>query len=186
MFLKDIPELSAYKIEDWSYCSEGFKVLAWGEGATLQVGKFCSIADHVSIFLGGEHRTDWVTTYPFNVLVPEGEKFHGHPKTRGDVIIGHDVWIGSGAVIMSGVKIGNGAVIGARSVVAKDVPPYGIVAGNPGKFIRHRFSLEEIEAFQRIAWWDWDISRIKDAFPLLLSNKVREFIQLFDPLQKWE
>jgi acyl-[acyl carrier protein]--UDP-N-acetylglucosamine O-acyltransferase len=89
-------------------------------------------------------------------------------------------------VILSGVKIGSGAVIGARSVVTKDVPPYGITAGNPAKFIRHRFSHEEIESLQRISWWDWDISRIKEAFPLLLSNNVREFLQLFDPLQQWK
>lgn len=179
MFLKDIPQLSRYKIGDWSYCSEGFKVMEWGEGASFQVGKFCSIADNVSVFLGGEHRIDWITTYPFNVLVPEGSQFSGHPKTKGDVIIGNDVWIGSGAVILSGVHVGNGAVIGARSVVTRDVPAYGIASGNPAKFIRYRFSSEVIEAFEQIAWWDWDIGMIKEAFPLLLSNRIEEFIQIY-------
>ena len=53
--------------------------------------------------------------------------------------IGNDVWIGNGAIIMSGIKIGNGAVIGAGSIVTKDVGDYCIVAGNPAKFIKHRF-----------------------------------------------
>ncbi|MES9774793.1 hypothetical protein ABWK50_27840 [Priestia megaterium] len=52
-----------------------------------------------------------------SILFPEGNGFSGHPKTKGDVIICHDVWIGKDSMIMSSVKIGNGAVIGARSVI---------------------------------------------------------------------
>lgn len=52
---------------------------------------------------------------------------------KGDIVIGNDVWIGYEAVILSGVTIGDGAVIGTRAVVTKDVPPYAIVGGVPGK-----------------------------------------------------
>ncbi len=76
------------------------EVLSWGEGTTLEVGAFCSIADGVKIFLGGEHRVDWVTTYPFNFLWERAYSFKGHPASKGDVIIGNDVWIGAESVIM--------------------------------------------------------------------------------------
>ena len=148
------------------------EVRHWGEPATLKVGAFCSIAVDVLIFLGGNHRVDWITTYPFSFLRPSAKGIPGHPATKGDVIIGNDVWIGAGAVIMSGVRIGNGAVIGAYAVVTKDVPPYGIVAGNPAKFIRLRFSETEIATLEEIAWWNWPDSKIDEAMPLLLSGNI--------------
>ncbi|WP_394555782.1 acetyltransferase (plasmid) [Priestia aryabhattai] len=176
MFLNQIPELSCYKIGEWSYCGKDFKVLEWGEGSLLEIGNFCSVADNVTIFLGGEHRVDWVTTYPFNIMFTEGKHFSGHPKTKGDVIIGHDVWIGQDAMIMSGVKIGNGAAIGARSVVTKDVPPYGIVAGNPSKLVKLRFSSEIINKLEKIAWWNWDVSTITNHLSYFLSSDIDKFI----------
>ncbi len=152
--------------------------ISWGEGATVTVGKYCSISSGVVALTGGEHRVDWVTTYPFNVLWPKvAGHIQGHPKTKGDVIIGNDVWIGMDAFILSGVKIGDGAVIGAKSVVAKDVPPYAIVGGNPAKIIRYRFDPETIEKLIAIAWWDWPDEKIRLNMELLLSNNLEEFIR---------
>jgi acetyltransferase-like isoleucine patch superfamily enzyme len=106
------------------------------EGTTLEIGAFCSIASGVKIFLGGEHRVDWVTTYPFNALWEQSSHFKGHPKSKGDVIIGNDVWIGFESVILSGIKIGDGAVVGTRSVVTQDIPPSAIIFGNCAKVLR--------------------------------------------------
>src|SRR5208283_2957437 len=104
---------------------------------------FCSIApNRVTIVLGGQHRPDWVSSYPFNDLFIEFKRFKGSPVSKGDVIIGNDVWIGLDAVILSGIKIGDGAVIGSNALVTKDVPPYAIVGGNPAKLIRYRFDEE--------------------------------------------
>jgi len=144
----------------------------WGEPATLKVGSFCSIADGVTIFLGGNHRIDWITTYPFSVFRESAKAISGHPATRGDVIIGHDVWIGAGATILSGVRIGNGAVVGACSVVTRDVPAYGIVAGNPAKLVRIRFTDSEIACLEELAWWNWTDSILDAAMPYLLSGDV--------------
>src|ERR1035437_8628156 len=93
-FTKDVLVGRGYKIGDYTYGSP--TVLHWGEAVTLEIGKFCSIADDVTIFLGGNHRIDWVTTYPFNVLpqyFPTGKDISGHPASKGDIIIGNDVWI---------------------------------------------------------------------------------------------
>lgn len=99
------------------------------EESNLIIGKFCSIAGGVTIFLGGNHRLDWISTYPFNMLeeeFPEAKMIKGHPATKGDVKIGNDVWIGQNAVIMSGIIIGNGAVIAANSVVTKNIKDYEV------------------------------------------------------------
>lgn len=155
-------------------------VMEWGEGARLSIGKFCSIAQNVTIFLGGNHKTEWISTYPFSALGEvwsEAKEIKGHPATKGDVIIGNDVWIGYGVTILSGVRIGDGAVIGAGAVVAKDVAPYSIVAGNPAKVIKRRFDEDEIEALLKICWWDWDMAKIKKFIPLLCSDGVKTFVE---------
>ncbi|MCI5188989.1 MAG: antibiotic acetyltransferase, partial [Candidatus Electrothrix sp. AS4_5] len=118
----------------------------------------------------------WVTSYQFIDLWRVWELYpYLKPKTKGDIRVGHDVWIGTGVIILSGVVIGNGAVIGAGSVVVKDVPPYAIVGGNPAKIIRYRFSPEQIEALQHIAWWDWSEEKIRHHLELI--RDVELFIQ---------
>ena len=173
------PNMSRYSIGKFSYGSPAPLVLydPHNPRATLRIGNFCSIAEDVTILLGWEHRTDWVTTYPFRIFFEEFKHFEGTPATKGDVTIGNDVWIGRGAFILSGVTIGDGAVVGASSVVAKNVAPYTIVAGNPARVIRQRFDQETIDKLLQIKWWDWNIQRIKENMPLLLSNRIGEFIE---------
>ncbi len=129
---------SKVSIGRFTYGDEGLLIRQWGEGARLQIGRFCSIANDVTILLGGNHRVDWITTYPFGHIHRRklgGRGILGHPTTNGDIVIGDDVWIGSRATIMSGVTIGSGAVIATQSVVTKDIGPYVIVGGNPAKEI---------------------------------------------------
>jgi acetyltransferase-like isoleucine patch superfamily enzyme len=140
------------------------------------VGKFCSFAGEVLILRGHEHRIDWVSTYPFGIAFPDRKDLPFPGRTKGDVVIGHDVWVGTGALILSGVTIGNGAVIGARSVVTRDVPPYAVVGGVPAQVIKFRFDAATIEALQRLAWWDWPEDKIKEALPLLMSADVHGFL----------
>ncbi len=160
------------------------KISSWGEGATLTIGSFCSIAPGVKIFLGGEHIIEMVTTYPFNLFWKSGKYMQAHPTTKGDVIIGNDVWIGAEALIMSGVNIGDGAVIGARSLVTKDIPPYCVVTGNPAVIKKKRFSDDIIESLLEIKWWNWDNQKISKHIPLLLSDDISKFIDFVNSGQK--
>ncbi len=148
-----------------------------GEKYHVYIGKFCSIADGVKIIIGGEHRTDWITTYPFGYVINDFQPNPGHPTAKGDIHIGNDVWIGMGSTILSGVAIGDGAVIGAESLISKDVDDYEIVAGNPARHIRYRFSEKQIKALKRIRWWDWPIEKIKESVPFLESSDIDSFIR---------
>ncbi len=176
-YTKDNFSKKRYQIGDFTYGKP--QVYDWGEGANLIIGKFCSIASDVKIFIGGNHRTDWITTYPFPRMHewPEVLGIKGHPSTKGDVVIGDDVWIANGATILSGVKIGSGAVIAGQAVVTKDVEPYCIVAGNPAKFIKKRFDDDSINKLLKIKWWDWPIEKIKQNVEILCSNDIKK---LFD------
>ncbi len=166
-----------------SYGLENIKVKQWGEGARLYVGSFNSIAANIEAYLGGNHRADWVTTYPFGhintstfpeVLAPNMD---GHPTTKGDIHIENDVWIGESAVLMSGITIGSGAIIGARSVVTKSVKPYTIVAGNPGRQIRERFSQEIVSELLKLQWWDLTDESIKMIIPYLQEEPSAKIIR---------
>lgn len=145
-------------------------------GARLSIGRYGSIADKVEILLGGNHRTDWISTFPFpafpDVWPGAATDYHA---TAGDVVIGHDVWLGSGAMILSGVTIGHGAVVAAHAVVTKDVPPYAIVGGNPARVIRFRFPDGDIETLLASAWWDLPRDQVRTLLPKLQSTNVADF-----------
>lgn len=159
----------------YTYGTPQFKV--WSEGEVIRIGAFCSIADDVLVFGGGEHRLDWVTTYPLRIaLNSPGAGRDGHPHTKGPTIIGNDVWIGHGAMIVSGVTVGDGACIGAGAVVTRDVPPYAVVAGNPARVVRRRFDEESIARLQEIQWWHWPIEKIRSFESLLCAPDIGAFI----------
>lgn len=163
-----------YRIGRGSY---GDLVVARYKGdAQLVMGAWCSVAANVQVMLGGEHRMDWVTTYPFNAMDPRFADLEGHPRTKGDVVIGNDVWLGREAMILSGVTIGDGAVVGARALVTRDVPPYGIVAGNPATLVRKRFDDETIARLLALKWWDWPDDRIAGAVRAMSSRDVNDFL----------
>ena len=142
------------------------------EASRLLIGKRCSIALKAEFFLGGNHRYDFITTALLDESLP------GLIGTNGDIQIGNDVWIGYGATILSGTTIEDGAVVGARAVVTGRVPAYAIVAGNPGRVIRRRFSDEVIEALLRIRWWDWPEEAIDAHKALLCSGRIDELLAL--------
>jgi acetyltransferase-like isoleucine patch superfamily enzyme len=142
----------------------------------LVIGSYSSIADDVHIFLGGNHRIDWISTYPFPTKIPEAAGIPDYETSRGDVIIGNDVWLGSGCTILSGITVGDGAVVGARSVVTRNVPPYAIVAGNPARLVRWRFDEATRQALSASCWWSWPENEVRQLSRLLSSSQVDEFL----------
>ncbi len=148
-----------------------------GDTAHVRVGAFTSIGPEAILMDGGDHRTDWVTTFPFRAMLGmPGAYEDGHPASRGDIEIGNDVWIGRGARVRSGVKIGDGAVVGGYALVTRDVRPYAVVVGVPAREIRRRFSDEQVDALLRIGWWEWPMDAIERCVPQLCSDNVDAFI----------
>ncbi|WCM48955.1 CatB-related O-acetyltransferase [Pseudomonas sp. WJP1] len=163
----------------FTYGFENLSIRQWGEGASLTIGSFCSLSTSINIFLGGNHRTDWTTTFPFgHIFVDElgGQEISGHPQTKGDLIIGDDVWIGHGVTIMSGISIGSGAVLATNATVVKDVEPYEIVGGNPAQPLKKRFEKEIVDLLLELSWWNLPLDAIKEASIKLSMPPTKELL----------
>jgi len=162
------------KVGKGSYGVEHLVLHSWNNTTRISIGKYCSIADNVHIFLGGNHDIAKISTFPFG----HGPSLIGtrkdHPLSKGHIRIGNDVWIGSHASIMSGVKIGNGAVIAAFAHVVRDVEDYEVVGGNPAKHIKFRFSQEIIDALINLQWWDWPDAKVMKMREILCSEPKLE------------
>lgn len=152
----------------------------------LEIGKFVQIAHGVRfITSSANHKMSGFSTYPFINFMMTSQTtsedivaMFKEIQSKGDIIVGNDVWIGFEATIMPGVKIGDGAIIGAKSVVTKDVEPYSIVAGNPAKVINKRFNENTIQNLLDIQWWNWDIEKIEKNHNIITSNNMEALIAL--------
>ena len=192
-----------------SYYARYLGVAAWLPGEKIIVGDYCSLADQVIIMTGGNRRTDHAANYPVDILslVPPRPGFVARPpvgispvvarrlgairaaipmlvpgrsyRSTRNTTIGNDVWVGYGAMLLGGANVGDGAVIAAGSVVFTDVPPYAIVAGNPAKVVRSRFSPQIVERLLRIQWWRWPEDRIRANLDWF-HRPISEFVERFD------
>lgn len=166
-------------IGKYTYGHQNIEIYYWSEGTWLDIGSFCSISGYVHVYLGGNHRLDWATTYPFghiNQNIFDSFNGEGHPQTKGNVVIGNDVWIGTHVTIMSGVTIGDGATIANNSVITKDVEPYTVVGGNPAKFIKKRFDDETVNQLLELKWWELEDSHINQMSPYLCNSNFKEYL----------
>ncbi len=182
-FIKNFVKSPNIIVGDYSYYDdpvdpEGFeRNVLYNYGIDrLIIGKFCAIATNVKFIMNGaNHKLDGISTYPFPIFGNGWES--GMSKlmdlpSRGDTVIGNDVWIGYESLIMPGVKIGDGAIVAARAVVVNDIPPYTVAGGNPARPIKQRFSDAEIAQLLEIKWWDWDIEKITSNIDKIMDGDV--------------
>ena len=150
--------------------------------AYARVGKFCSIARQTRIN-PGNHPTWRAAQHHFSYravsyeLGDEDDYDFFQWRRDHQVDIGHDVWVGHGATILPGVKVGTGAVVGAGAVVSKDVPPFTIVGGVPGKPIRERFPKAVQNGLIELGWWDWPHDRLADALEDFRELDAHAFLE---------
>lgn len=157
------------------------------------VGAFCSFAQGTDVVMN--HATEYISTHPFLYYSSEfnptikgkyeenKEKswFFSGVKPKGIVgklsktRIGNDVWLGKNVIITNGANIGNGVIAAAGSVITKDVPDYAVVAGVPAKIKKYRYTSEQIEALNAIAWWNWSDEKIRECYDDFYLD-VEEFI----------
>lgn len=145
----------------------GIRVLDFGGDYKLSIGSFCSIGPNVTFVLQADHNMNYFSTYPFKVKLM-GEQ--SEAVSKGNITVKDDVWIGCGVIILSGITIGQGSVIAAGAIVTHDVPPYAIVAGNPAKVIRYRFSDEVIARMLDFDYLNLTSSICKENAKLLYTN----------------
>jgi len=170
VYLRNVIDHPRMEIGEFSYYTHSGKpeetaqilapYLGHGVRERLVIGKFVQIA-RGSYFItsSANHPMRGFTTYPFRIFKPETFGYKDLPVK--DTIVGHDVWIGQNAAIMPGVQIGAGAIVAAASVVARDVPAYAVVGGNPARVIRMRYPSEIVDCLLDLAWWDWPLDKIE-------------------------
>lgn len=147
-----------------------------GENCFIEglIGRYCSIASDVKVLSGTHPLSGFVSTSPVFYSIQKQsnltfvkkqvfeEMLYADKERKYSVIIGNDVWIGTGAIIKGGVTIGNGAVILANATVTKDVPPYSIVAGTPAQILKTRVDQETADFLEDFKWWDKPVEWLKE------------------------
>jgi virginiamycin A acetyltransferase len=140
----------------------------------LVIGRYCALAEGVRfVMAGANHPMLGPSTFPFGIFGGDWEPTMDlvmSAPSRGDTVVGHDVWLGYRALVMPGVEIGHGAIVAAGSVVAADVPPYAIAGGNPARVLRMRYEEADIERLLHAAWWDWPVERVTEHARTIMSG----------------
>jgi virginiamycin A acetyltransferase len=182
-FLKNIIKNPQITIGDYTYYDDPEDIYNFEKnvlyhfdfmGDKLIIGNFCQIASGVRFIMNGSnHAMDGVSTYPFKVFGNSWVDASMNVVSKGDTVIGNDVWIGNSVTFMQGVKIGDGVIIGTNSLVTKDVAPYSIVGGNPAKEIRKRFDDQTIEFLLKLKWWDWEVEKITQNLKAISSGDIK-------------
>ena len=190
VFLRPLVEHPAIDVGDYTYYDHPTRAEHFAEDAVLYafgperliIGRFCAIAAGVRFLLPGANHADrGPSTFPFGIFGSPWDSTMDlvlSAPSRGDTVVGNDVWLGYEALVLPGVKIGHGAVIAAASVVASDVPPYTVVAGNPARIVRRRFDDENIDRLLRAAWWDWPAASITTHARTIMAGNPGELEQI--------
>ncbi|MFI9046945.1 CatB-related O-acetyltransferase [Streptomyces sp. NPDC053427] len=145
----------------------------------LIIGKYCAIAASTKFLMAGaEHPTMGVSAFPFTMFggrwAEQTLDIVTAMPSRGDTVVGNDVWFGHQVTVMPGVRIGDGAIIAAGAVVTGDVAPYTIVGGNPARLIRQRFADDDVKRLLHAAWWDWPVELVTEHTRTIMAGTPAE------------
>jgi virginiamycin A acetyltransferase len=145
----------------------------------LVIGRYCALAEGVRfVMAGANHPMLGPSTFPFGIFGGDWAEttmdLVMSAPSRGDTVVGNDVWLGYRALVMPGVTIGDGAIVAAGSVVAADVPPYAIAGGNPARVLRMRYDEADVERLLRAAWWDWPVELVTEHARAIMSGTPAE------------
>ena len=190
VFLNQVIDHPNIEIGDFTYANDASEpddfaarlapYLYPGAPERLIIGKFCQIAHGVQFVTStANHPMNGISTFPFAIFDPPRFMSYRSSLSRGkDTVIGNDCWIGREAMLLPGATLGNGVIVGARAVVSGIVPDYAIVAGNPAKIIRMRFSVDQIAQLSRISWWDWEVEKIDRLVDAIEGGDIEKLSQL--------
>ena len=187
VFLKPVVTNPNVDVGEYTYYDDPDDPLAFERDAVLYafgperlvIGRYCAIASGVRFLMPGANHADLgPSTFPFGIFgEPWAERTMDlvmGATSRGDTVVGHDVWLGYQALVLPGVTIGHGAVVAAATVVASGVPAYAIVAGNPARVVRRRFGDEDVTRLLRAAWWNWPVALVTEHARTIMAGTPSE------------
>ena len=187
VFLKPVVTSEKIEVGDYTYYDDSGDPTAFEQNNVLYsfgperlvIGRYCALAEGVRFVMSGaNHPMLGPSTFPFGIFGGVwGETTMDlvmGAESRGDTVVGSDVWLGYRSLVMPGVKIGHGAVVAAGSVVVGDVPPYAIAGGNPARVLRVRYSDAELEQLLRAAWWDWPVELVTEHARAIMAGTPAE------------
>jgi virginiamycin A acetyltransferase len=187
VFLKPLVRNPQIQVGEYTYYDDPDAALEFERDAFLYgygperliIGRYCAIASGVRFIISGANHADLgPSTFPFGILggvwAERTMDLVMSAESRGDTVVGNDVWLGYRALLMPGVAIGDGAVVAAASVVTSDVPPYAIVGGNPARVLRRRFEDDDVERLLRAAWWDWPVELVTEHARAIMAGEPAE------------
>jgi virginiamycin A acetyltransferase len=187
VFLKPLVRNPQIQVGEYTYYDDPDAALEFERDAFLYgygperliIGRYCAIASGVRFIMSGANHADLgPSTFPFGIFggvwAESTMDLVMSAESRGDTVVGNDVWLGYRALVMPGVAIGDGAVVAAASVVTSDVPPYAIVGGNPARVLRRRFEDDDVERLLRAAWWDWPVELVTEHARAIMAGEPAE------------
>jgi virginiamycin A acetyltransferase len=187
VFLKPVITSEKIEVGDYTYYDDPGDPTAFEQNNVLYgygperlvIGRYCALAEGVRFIMSGaNHPILGPSTFPFGIFGGSWEEktidlVYSAPS-RGDTVVGNDVWLGYRTLVMPGVTIGDGAIVAAASVVTGDIPAYAIAGGNPARVLRMRYDEEDVARLLRAAWWDWPVELVTEHARTIMSGTPAE------------
>jgi len=188
VFLKPIVTSEKIEVGDYTYYDDAAadpteferNNVLYGYGPErLVIGRYCALAEGVRfVMAGANHAMLGPSTFPFGIFggawAETTMDLVMSAPSRGDTVVGNDVWLGYRTLVMPGVTVGDGAVVAAASVITSDIPPYAIAGGNPARVLRMRYEPDDVDRLLRAAWWNWPVELVTEHARTIMAGTPAE------------